>query len=355
MPKHLSDDLAHASFGELAGNNNDLSSSMSRVLIARDANAPLYITQDHQANFEKRRDISTLRQLHAKAKVHEPKMVSAIYHRIEYILFRLNALQLAVLRKEYFMYVDRMRAEGKQTQQIRHPDYSSTKCARPSRGNSDWQTASCIGMLLRQDTKPDVAIQKLIGYLTNKPIKNIFPEAKDSNRAKSDFTCLFCSKRYRSKFNLNRHFQQYHLRALNKGFPCPECLRGGIMSPVNASPEAWSSHVARFHDKGNAPNLKLQFKVEDNVHMKETCTGKRSRPISLDSLHEPSKKLRYDPDQKPKILHEDKEEIFCIKKEEEEEAFDFKEYFLDDEEERSNHDPHNGEEFYVSGRDDLDE
>jgi hypothetical protein len=83
---------------------------------------------------------------------------------------------------------------------------------------------------------------------------------------------------------------------------------------VNASPEAWSSHVARFHDKSNAPNLKLQFKVEDNSHIKEMCTGKRSRPISPNSLHEPSKKPRYDAGQKPKILHEEKEEISSTKR-----------------------------------------
>ncbi|PTB43847.1 hypothetical protein M441DRAFT_43980 [Trichoderma asperellum CBS 433.97] len=349
LPKHLSDDLAHASFGELAGNNNDLSSSMSRVLIARDANAPLYITQDDRANFEKRRDISTLRQLYAKAKVHEPKMVSTIYHRIEYILFRLDALQLASSRKEYFMCVDRMRAEGKQ---IQHAGYSPTKYARPSRGNSAWQTARRIGMLLRQDdTKPDVAIQKLIGYLTNKCVKDIFPEAEDSNRTKRDYQCFLCRGRYVKKFNLNRHFRDDHLNKLENGFPCPECLRDGIINPVNAGPEAWCSHVARFHGKDNAPNLKVQCKVEDSTYTNEESTGKRKRVASTKSSDGPCKKPRYNPNRKQGALrHEKKRNTFNLCKEEGKTL-----KYHDDEEGRKTPDPHEGEEFYVTGRDYLDE
>lgn len=349
MPKHLSDDLAHASFGELAGKHNDLSSSMSRVLIARDANAPIYITQDDQANFEKRRDITTLRQLHAKAKVHEPEMVSTIYHRIEYILFRLYALQLAELRKEYFMYVDRMRAEGKQ---IQHPDYSSTKYARPTRGNSDWQTAGSVGILLRQnDIGPDVIIQKLIGYLTQKPIEEIFPEAKDSNRTKRDYQCFLCLGRYAKKFNLNRHFRDDHLNKLEKGFPCPECLRGGKINPVNAGPEAWCSHVARFHGKTNAPNLKVQYKIEDSIYTNEESIGKRKRLTSTKSLDGPCKKPRYNPNRKQGTLCRERKGNTLILYEEEGEALKYHE----DEEEQKTPDPHEGEEFYVTGRDYLDE
>lgn len=350
MPKHISDDLANAAFGELAGKHNDLTSSMSRVLIARDENAPMYISQDDEDSFEKRRDIRTLRKLYAKAYVHDRAMVYTIYHRIEYILFRLHALKLAELRSKYFEYADRMRAEGKQ---IRYPDDSCTKCVQPTRGNSDWQTARCIGILLPQkDIGHDVVILKLIGYLTKRSIEETFPEAKLSSPAKETFQCFLCHGRYMKKFNLNRHFATDHLKKLKNGFSCPECLQSGIINPVNAGPEAWCSHVARFHGQKNAPNLKLQLKVEDNTHMKEICTGKRKRLTSPESLHEPSKKLRCDPDQKQSILLEKKEEISCIKKGEKEEAFDFG-YLL--EEERSTHDPHNGEEFYVSGRDDLDE
>jgi hypothetical protein len=42
------------------------------------------------------------------------------------------------------------------------------------------------------------------------------------------------------------------------------------------------------------------------------CTGKRSRSISLDSLHEPSKKLRHNADHNLRILYEEKAEISYI-------------------------------------------
>lgn len=337
MPIHLSANLAHASFGELAGEQNLLTNSMSRVFLGRDENAPIYITQDDQTNFEKRRDISSLRQLY----IEFPHMANVINSRRESLLQRLTILQLELSRREYFEYADKMRAEGKP---VEYPKKKYYKYARPVRSNSDWQIASKIGMLLRQDdTKPDVAIQKLIGYLTNKRINDTFPEAEGSNRDKRDYACLLCSNRYSSKFNLNRHFQQCHLEELNKGFPCPECLRGGIIDLVNAGPEAWSSHVARIHDKSNAPNLKLQSMIEDSPYMKKDCTGKRKRPTSINSLHQPSKKLRDNPDQKEKIscldVYREEREAFCFT----------------EEEEGSTHNPGNGEEFYVSGRDDLDE
>lgn len=355
MPIHLSENLAHASFGELAGEQNLLTNAMSRVFLGRDENAPIYITEDDQANFEKRRDISSLRQLCIKAKESLPHMQNTINHRINYLLQRLTTLQLELSRREYFEYADKMRAEGKRV------EYPKKKYSRLVRGNNDWQIASKIGMLLRQDdTEPDVAIQKLIGYLTNSCIKDVFPEAKDSNRTKRDFQCTLCNKRYASKFNLNRHFHQYHLLELNEAFLCPECLRGGIKHQVNAGREAWSSHVARFHDKSSAPNVMWQFKIEDSPYMKKDCIGKRKRPTSVNSLPRPSKKPRYNPDQKQTVFHEEKEKISCLDVFREEKE-DFR--FTKEEEgsthdpydvERSTHDLHDGEEFYVSGRDELD-
>ena len=85
MPIHLNKDLMKVAYREKAGQNEEMVSMMSRAFLRRDPYAPIYITKDDFASFEKRNDLSSLRKQYREAK-DDPVKAQKVKARIKYLL-----------------------------------------------------------------------------------------------------------------------------------------------------------------------------------------------------------------------------------------------------------------------------
>ena len=85
LPIHLNKDLMKVAYREKAGQNEEMVSMMSRAFLRRDPYAPIYITKDDFASFEKRNDLSSLRKQYREAK-DDPVKAKKIKARIKYLL-----------------------------------------------------------------------------------------------------------------------------------------------------------------------------------------------------------------------------------------------------------------------------
>src|SRR5699024_3660263 len=117
-PIHLNKDLMKVAYREKAGQNEEMVSMMSRAFLRRDPYAPIYITKDDFASFEKRNDLSSLRKQYREAK-DDPVKAQKVKARIKYLLDWLERLRIQEVREEYFDEVDRLRAQGITTHHLR--------------------------------------------------------------------------------------------------------------------------------------------------------------------------------------------------------------------------------------------
>lgn len=91
----------NVSFGDLAGENDELLGIIRNTCLRRDPWAPIYITKLDLDNFKNRRDLS---QLRARLQYVAPKSKEKekIAGRIQYIRNSLEKLLIEKRRREYF-------------------------------------------------------------------------------------------------------------------------------------------------------------------------------------------------------------------------------------------------------------
>ncbi|OAQ59792.1 hypothetical protein VFPBJ_11588 [Purpureocillium lilacinum] len=142
LPIHLNKDLMKVAYRDKAGQNEEMVSMMSRAFLRRDPYAPIYITEDDFASFEKRNDLSSLRKQYREAK-DDPVKAQRIKARIKYLLDWLERLRIQQVRKEYFAEVDRLRAQGITTHHLRTTQATNPRKQREVVGSSVAKRVLC--------------------------------------------------------------------------------------------------------------------------------------------------------------------------------------------------------------------
>ena len=311
LPIHLNKDLMKVAYREKAGQNEEMVSMMSRAFLRRDPYAPIYITKDDFASFEKRNDLSSLRKQYREAK-DDPVKAKKIKARIKYLLDWLERLRIQEVRKEYFDEVDRLRAQGITTHHLRTTQATNPRKQREVVGSS---VAVRIGKLLDEDVGPVSAATVLLAYLQEKSEREVFPQDRitaHKRQPAAPSRCLLCNGSYANVSSLTRHVRKHHEDAFREPFDCPECQRTGETRQISALPAAWSNHVLRYHGKQHTPNLWSRPRLGRE--------GKRNLPSDVVAMLEKRRKV------------EDESSMS---------EFEWKQ--------EQTPDPHVGEEFWVTG------
>ncbi|GJC82568.1 hypothetical protein ColLi_05406 [Colletotrichum liriopes] len=97
---HVSEDLARLAFGDLAGRKDELNQFLRQSTYKRDDQAPLYPTSGDLAGFEKRKDVSLLREKHREAIVQHGSGSSAAKRAGAKVWDRVNALSALAVNRD---------------------------------------------------------------------------------------------------------------------------------------------------------------------------------------------------------------------------------------------------------------
>ncbi|KAJ6445193.1 precorrin 3B synthase CobZ [Purpureocillium lavendulum] len=226
LPIHLNKDLMKVAYRDKAGQNEEMVSMMSRAFLRRDPYAPVYITKDDFASFEKRNDLSSLRKQYREAK-DDPVKAQKIKARIKYLLDWLERLRIQEVRKEYFDEVDRLRAQGISTHHLRTTQATNPRKQREVVGST---VAVRIGKLLDEDIAPASAATLLLAYLQEISERQVFPQEQITAhecQPAAPSSCLLCNCSYANVSSLTRHVRKHHEDTFREPFDCPECQRTG--------------------------------------------------------------------------------------------------------------------------------
>ncbi|KAK4071555.1 hypothetical protein Purlil1_13380 [Purpureocillium lilacinum] len=272
LPIHLNKDLMKVAYRDKAGQNEEIVSMMSRAFLRRDPYAPIYITKDDFASFEKRNDLSSLRKQYREAK-DDPVKAQKIKARIKYLLDWLERLRIQEVRKEYFAEVDRLGAQGTTTQHLRTTQATNPRKKREVVGGG---VAVRIGKLLDEDVGPVPAATVLLAYLQEKSEKEVFPQEQITAHERQPAAlsrCLLSNYEYANVSSLTRHVRKHHEDTSREPFDCPECQRTGETQRISALPAAWSNHVLSFHGRQHTPNLRSKPKPEREKRARRACSS----------------------------------------------------------------------------------
>ncbi|KAK4181987.1 hypothetical protein QBC35DRAFT_551837, partial [Podospora australis] len=261
QPREIHQQLLPIIYGtEAAGTHDDLFQTLHRETSRRDPKAPLYVTEADEKYIESREDITELRKSYAQASskggaasAQAQRVCAALNNKRKQI----RALMVQEKRTKYFELVDRLRAEGKPTDQI-HLSIPSGPGPKPG---ADDLAAAQIGRFLTHKhlggtKRTDIycgMIQAYLGHLAVHVEGILCSLEKSKTPAVSPkvgnqvqlrrWICLLCKVDFSEGFGLTRHNQNQHYRkgAFDRSFPCPAC---GPDFEVNG-PEEWSNHTAR--------------------------------------------------------------------------------------------------------------
>jgi hypothetical protein len=288
-------------FDGMTRKNDPIFTALSNSTLGRDPGAPVDVTKKDLAEFEKRRDVSSIRASIKVVKsrgIQGRKSLRPLNMKIRNLINTLSSLKLQENREEYFKRVDKLRSLGKPTGTVRQPashpcPAESTKVQHRYRQQHLRSLAAVrIGGFFRGHTQKleklktglnglhqlpeqDLAqyVQILVAYLTYKPSEEFLEtkaqteqdgafenlvkvEQQDDKRSR----CLLGCGSYGNRSALTDHTIRVHVRkgTFESPFWCPECRRLGIKDEdtwIDGGPSAWSNHVERIHGKKHAPNL----------------------------------------------------------------------------------------------------
>lgn len=208
---------------------------MRRMSIRCDPGAPIYITQEDLDGFEKRQDLTLLRSQQSSNAV--------VQSKIKYIRDTLESLLLDKKRQEYFDNIEK----GKPVNRAN----IATKDPRRKMHEKVGECALLIAPFFEDESSSSELIQNLVGLITNLKVAT---RSKVTTNVKGGHSCLLCpSNSFVNAQSLSRHVWNFH--TFEHPFLCLECHKAGNGKVVvMAGREAWSRHLADYHDKLQVPN-----------------------------------------------------------------------------------------------------
>ncbi|KAF8906999.1 hypothetical protein CPB84DRAFT_337689 [Gymnopilus junonius] len=335
--KRVQADLSRTRFGPCAGgqSNEPLFEVMRDLSKQNDSGAPLEATPEQKLSIESRRDITQRRDALEAAMLSKDKsQISKAKSALDQRRRALHKLILLRAREDYFEQANKLRAEGKSTDELRQR-------SRPARHRCDHASLD-MGCLLaywtgeagfgnRSGTSEELvfdgkaedrlegAMVWLLRYAAQDwaPLSLAVPvsvtsakkpkrrgakpvEAPKANQPES-WVCLLCDehKPFTRRHCLSRHNKTVHIDkgAFDQSFFCPHCtLPFEISSAIE-----WCDHVEKTHGKMYAPIVSSKLLAETRAPpTKKTPTrsSKRKREddipgmVVLDFAETPQKRAR---------------------------------------------------------------
>ncbi|KAL5331463.1 hypothetical protein ACEPPN_000994 [Leptodophora sp. 'Broadleaf-Isolate-01'] len=201
---------------------------MRSMCLKRDPNAPCFPSEEDKQDFEKRRDVSSLRERLAQAKISNPDRNSwrPLFMQVGGLIHRLSDLKVRAKRVEYFERVDHLRALGQSTITGATKPFASRTLAPHLRlcygGEAFDHVSQFIRRYLQTDDMQEQVnsycleeyLQLLLEFLTNQPVvakQNAAYNkgepadiAISSSSAEDDkgHKCLLCTQLFTSKDSL---------------------------------------------------------------------------------------------------------------------------------------------------------
>ncbi|KAF8462493.1 hypothetical protein DFH94DRAFT_700934 [Russula ochroleuca] len=350
--KRVQADLSRTRFGPCAGGqtNEPLFEVMRDLSKQNDSGAPLEATPEQKLSIESRRDITDRRAALEAAKLSKDKgQISKAKSALDQRRRALYKLILLKSREDYFEQANKLRAEGKSTDELRQR-------SRPARHRCDHAPLD-MGCLLTYwtgeagfgnrsgtseelvfDDKAEDRLEGAMVWLLHYAAENWTPlslavpisstsakkpkrrrvkaveavEAPKANRPET-WVCLLCdeSKPFARRHCLSRHNKTAHIDkgAFDQSFLCPRCTPSVEIS----SAIEWCDHVEKTHGKMYAPIVSSKLLAETRVpQTKKTPTRstKRKREdeipgmVVLDLSEKPQKKARTNDEEVSSMLLE---------------------------------------------------
>ncbi|KAH7117466.1 hypothetical protein EDB81DRAFT_244287 [Dactylonectria macrodidyma] len=153
-PVQVREGLMKVSFGDLAGENDELLGIMRNACLRRDPWAPIYIMKLDLDNSENRRDLSQLRA-RLQSVAPKSKEKEKITGRIQYIRNSLEKLLIEERRREYFENLQ----QGKTTTHL--VNLSATN-PRPKVHRASSLVAGCLARFFVDETSHTALSKKLV-------------------------------------------------------------------------------------------------------------------------------------------------------------------------------------------------
>jgi hypothetical protein len=116
--RNIRSDLISIAFDGMTRKNDPIFTALSNSTLGRDSSAPVDITKEDLAEFEKRRVMSSIRKSIKVANsrgIRDSKSLRPLNMKVRNLISTISSLKLQEKRKEYFKRVDKLRALGKST------------------------------------------------------------------------------------------------------------------------------------------------------------------------------------------------------------------------------------------------
>ncbi|KAM7197986.1 Protein of unknown function (DUF3435) domain containing protein [Rhypophila sp. PSN 637] len=272
QPRQLRMELLPIIFGpQNAGNQQALYQRLHRASLMRDEHAPIYPTSEDFAMFERRQDVTQLRnaynEVRKEVRWDDPK-AKHLSAQLTNLLRNLQDLAVEKRRKEYFVEADRRRLRGQGTVDLRK------QAPAPIRPNSKFKSghgaAAAMSQFLQQQSLGgarrwyifgDMLLAYLkaqhsaveIAYKQLAEVQNLSP----SQHQGQNWICILCSRGFSQRAHLTRHNTIVHIETgtFNQPFSCPECKRLGQGEHTIQGAAQWSNHTEQRHGRHCTPNV----------------------------------------------------------------------------------------------------
>jgi hypothetical protein len=281
---------------------------LRNMSLSRDQNAPINLTPDDWAEFDKRQDATALREAMAEAREQDNQgFFGTLNSRIKHLRHPWKSLKLADNRRKYFEEADRSRAQGEQPPRDSGNTSNHASGIRSRKSNAQmanqifqhvlrkWNASNEDGDLgryvhllvayLRQGTtaKLDTWGEEDEGAEDNREEEGEHDKLDDKKsgcdedetekgntrpgtnvRDDRGFVCVICVLRYKSRSTLTGHYEKHRRAGLSdQPLQCPECRRNRENASVEKGYLTWLNHLERFHGQWYTPYFQQTEKYSE--------------------------------------------------------------------------------------------
>lgn len=270
--RNVRENLIGIAFGpENVDGDEQLFQCLRQMGLSRDEGAPRAVPKEQMGEFETRKDITTLRaELRGLCS---PERRSELVRQIASTKATWIRLRLEANRQLYFKQADQLRLQGHQpepTPGVRGPGVAA-------------HLASFIGPLKAQDrgvqnsSLSERYIEAVMDFLSGRLSTSVGKESPEASVVSSSHKrpcCFLCSKRFKERSGLTRHFKTNHLNdgTFDKPVVCSACPHSGAAAATFRCPQEWCNHLEHTHGRDNTPAYNPGVSQRDTSSMSPTLS-----------------------------------------------------------------------------------
>ncbi|KAK4207480.1 hypothetical protein QBC37DRAFT_380047 [Rhypophila decipiens] len=253
----LRPNLASLAFGPKAVSRDEtLFNELRNMTLTRDEGAPISVSEEKIAKFQKRNDITELRaMIHASTnKSEKNRLNKQIKHTIDTYI----KLQLDADRQAYFKEADQLRLQGLEPEPA--PGTRGAGRAAPvaallsGSGPQNDGESLAVGVSVSEQYI-DAQLLHLSSIAPSVP--RGVPGTAAASKSQQKSCSFICSRSFSNRSCLTRHFWDAHLvdGTFDNHLACPVCKRAGAAEVVVHDPAQWCNHLEHTHGLTHTPRV----------------------------------------------------------------------------------------------------